>query len=139
MDDFKVVSAVRVHLGHFVQNCVNRSLLYVSSNKSIWYKLHYLALTFLKKIEFLDHCTRDKEYVSNYFVTFYDRDRNNPCLTSFTTTLIMRREHVYFGSKVGNSTNPRFLEFDSWVLFSIIKLITLILLQSLFMVFISNM
>lgn len=45
----------------------------------------------------------------------YNRNRNNPCITSFATTLDMRKKDVIYGSKVGNTTNPQFLEVDSWV------------------------
>lgn len=48
-------------------------------------------------------------------INVYDRDRSHPCLTSFATTLDMRRNDVVYGSRVGNATNPQFLEIDSWV------------------------
>lgn len=50
------------------------------------------------------------------FINVYDRDRSHPCLTGFTTTLDMRRNDVVYGSKVGNTTNPQFLEINSWVM-----------------------
>eukprot|EP00105_Crassostrea_gigas_P002816 XP_011415476.1 PREDICTED: delta-like protein 4 [Crassostrea gigas] len=40
--------------------------------------------------------------------------RNQPCITSFTTTTDIRRKQVFFGSKVGNTTNPQFLDVDTW-------------------------
>lgn len=47
--------------------------------------------------------------------TVYDRNNHQQCLTSFTTTLDMKRKDVVYGSKVGNTTNPQFLEINSWV------------------------
>lgn len=108
MEKSMVVPAVRVFLGRSVQNCVNRSSLYASSNKSIWYKLKYWFSWSLHKWR------RTSGFMIN-FVTFYDRARNQPCITSFTTTLDMRRKQVFFGSKVGNTTNPQFLDVDTWV------------------------
>lgn len=52
----------------------------------------------------------------------YDRDLSHQCLTKFSTTLDMRRKDVVYGSKVGNTTNPQFLEVDSWVICLIILL-----------------
>ncbi|XP_062614824.1 delta-like protein 4, partial [Saccostrea cucullata] len=42
------------------------------------------------------------------------KNSNHPCVSSFTTTLDMKRQGVFYGSKVGNTTNPQFLEIDSW-------------------------
>ena len=46
---------------------------------------------------------------------FLCRDEHQRCVTSFTSTLDMSREDVIYGSKVGNTTNPQFLEVDNWV------------------------
>lgn len=54
-------------------------------------------------------------YLYIYFLYSYNRNRSNACITSFTTTLDMRKKDVIYGSKVGNTTNPQFLEVDSWV------------------------
>nr|XP_034304523.1 uncharacterized protein LOC117681987 [Crassostrea gigas] len=56
------------------------------------------------------HCTK----LCKPVLTVCLRNRNHPCLTSFTTTLDMKRTDVVYGSKVGNITNPEFLEVDSW-------------------------
>lgn len=118
MEKSMAVPAVRVYLGRSVRNCVNRSSLFASSNKSIWYKLKYCTNNnfFFRKVWFswsLHKWRRTSGFM--IFVTFYDRARNQPCITSFTTTLDMRRKQVFFGSKVGNTTNPQFLDVDTWV------------------------
>ena len=46
---------------------------------------------------------------------FICRDREHACVTSFTSTLDIGRENVIYGSKVGNTTNPQYLEVDNWV------------------------
>ena len=46
---------------------------------------------------------------------FLCRDGHRRCESSFTSTLEMSREDVIFGSNVGNTTNPQFLEVDNWV------------------------
>ena len=51
--------------------------------------------------------------MSNSF--FICRDREHACVTSFTSTLDIDRENVIYGSKVGNTTNPQYLEVDNWV------------------------
>uniref|UniRef100_A0A8W8LWS8 EGF-like domain-containing protein n=1 Tax=Magallana gigas TaxID=29159 RepID=A0A8W8LWS8_MAGGI len=42
-------------------------------------------------------------------------DRSHTCVSSFTTTLDMRQKDVAYGSKVGNTTNPQFLEVEHWI------------------------
>lgn len=61
---------------------------------------------------------------------FYDRDQSHQCLTKFSTTLDMRRKDVVYGSKVGNTTNPQFLEVDSWVIWSLYSCILFHVLNS---------
>lgn len=58
-----------------------------------------------------------KEPHYNVFVCDGDyRNISHHCQTSFTTTLDLKRSDVIYGSKVGNTTNPQFLEADSWVI-----------------------
>ncbi|XP_061195304.1 neurogenic locus protein delta-like [Saccostrea echinata] len=47
-------------------------------------------------------------------LTVYLIGTNHSCLSRFTTTLNMRRQDVMYGSKLGNSTNPHYLEVFSW-------------------------
>lgn len=63
-------------------------------------------------------------------INVYDRDKSHPCVTSFTTTLDMRRKDVVYGSRVGNTTNPQFLEINSWVNGSILNIIIMLYLLS---------
>ena len=56
---------------------------------------------------------------------FFCRDSNHKCESSFTSTLEMSREDVIFGSKVGNTTNPQFLEVDNWVKYLFLHLLTI--------------
>ena len=37
----------------------------------------------------------------------------------------MSREDVIFGSNVGNTTNPQFLEVDNWVKYGFLHLLTI--------------
>lgn len=46
---------------------------------------------------------------------FHCRDTQHKCESTFISTLDMGREDVVYGSKVGNTTNPQFLEVNNWV------------------------
>lgn len=76
----------------------------------------YLFSNYYEKKVF--HHRMSNEITCNFMynlINVYDRDNSHPCLTSFTTTLDMRRKDVVYGSKVGNTTNPQFLEINGWV------------------------
>lgn len=119
MEKSMVVSAVRVYLGRSVRNCVNRPHCLPQVINLFDISLNIVLITtffFFRKVWFswsLHKWRRTSGFM--IFVTFYDRARNQPCITSFTTTLDMRRKQVFFGSKVGNTTNPQFLDVDTWV------------------------
>lgn len=79
------------------------------------YCTFFFCISNLKNNAKLYHWKQITFVFTIYFVLFNYRDMSHHCITSFTTTLYMRKKDVIYGSRVGNATNPQFLEVDSWV------------------------
>lgn len=85
----------------------------------VWITLNLscILLTRFKVYRKCFHC------LNTFAILICNRNRDHTCKSSFTTTLDMRQRDVAYGSKVGNTTNPQFLEVESWVTFSTLPFI----------------
>ncbi|XP_061195297.1 protein serrate-like [Saccostrea echinata] len=56
------------------------------------------------------HCTT----LCKPVLTICLKNSSHTCVDSMTTTIDMKRDDVILGSRIGNATNPVFLEVESW-------------------------